>query len=101
MSVCLLCLVVEGACNIQVAHALNVIVRNILTSPDNHPDLKLTVSLIADLELSVERVFLVGDDIQPEPDRTLGDFRLLRHEFMGFDGVVEDHIVFLIEGTVL
>lgn len=101
MCVCGLCLVVEGAGDIQVTHSFDVIVRNLWAAPYYNTDLELAVSLIADLELPVQGMLLMGDEIKPESDWTLGYFRLLDHQLMSLDRVIEDHVIFLVEGPVL
>lgn len=68
VSVSRLGFIVEGASHIQVAHTFDIIVRDFGTTPNDDSDLELTVFLISDIELSVERVFLVWNQIHPEPD---------------------------------
>lgn len=66
MCICRLSLVVEGTGYIKITHALNIIFGNIRTAPDNDSDLKLTVLLVTNLKLSIQRMFMMGNQIQPE-----------------------------------
>jgi hypothetical protein len=47
-------IIIKSAKDKQIAHAFDIIIWNLATTPDNNPDFKLTILSVTNLEFPVD-----------------------------------------------